>query len=318
MSRPTSSTTVARPDLAAMVWEFIEKQENFIADKVMPYFAVAEQSGNYPVIPIEAMAETPGDVSRRPRGGYSRGDWEFEMDNYSCSENGHEEPVDRVEAKLYARYFDAEMIAAQRAMGIVRRVHEKRVADMLFNASNFSATSLTHEWDDATNATPIDDVNAGRTAVRETIGIEPNTLIIAHSTFLDLGLCDQIVNRIKYTYPDVKKGELSRQLLAAALGVNQVLVGGGLYNSSKKGQSASLSNFWSNEYAMLCVTSDSPDITTPCIGRTFRWDADTPENQVVESYYEDAIRSDIVRCREHTDEEIITSGAAYLMDNVTT
>lgn len=318
MPRPTSSTTVGRPDLAASVYEFIEKDENFIADKVMPFFAVAEASGDYPVIPVEALAETPDDLSRRPRGKYNRGDWEFEMDSYSCVENGHEEPVDDVEARLYARYFDAEKIAAIRAMGIVRRVHEKRVASMLFNTSNFSATSVTNEWDDASNATPIDDVNAGIISIRETVGIVPDTLIISMSTFFDLGLCDQIIDRIKYTNPDVRKGQLSKELLAMALNVERVEVGGGLYNASKKGQSASLSNFWSNEYAMLCVTSASPDITTPCIGRTFRWDADCPENQVVESYYEDDSRSTIIRCREHTDEEIITSGAAYLMDNITT
>lgn len=318
MARPTSSTAIGRPDLKAEVMEFDEKGTNFIADLVLPDFPVDNQSGKYPVIPVEALTEAPDDISRRPRGGYKRGDFEFEMDSFDCTEFGWEEPVDDVEVRLYSRYFDVEKIAAIRARAIVKRVREKRVAALLFNASNFSATSITHEWDDATNAVPITDVQTGRRAIHDAIGIEPNTLIIAYSTFHNLGLVAQIIDRIKYTHPDVEKGEISKKLLAMAFGVEQVVVGDAMKNTAKKGQDASLSAIWYNEYAMLCHVSRSPDITTPCIGRTFRWTQDCPENQMVETYRDETLRSDIVRVREHCDEEIIIAASAYLMDNITT
>ena len=316
MPRPTSATTIQRPDLGSVAMEFMEKQADFIGMQVLPPFEVAEQSGDYPVIPLEALANTP-DTKRAPRGNYSRDDYEFELDSYSCVEHGYEEPVDEVEVKLYKRYFDVEKIAALRAIRTVLRAQEKRIADMVFNASNFTAHAVTNEWDDASNATPINDVNTGRLAIQAATGLDPNTLIISYSTFLDLGLVDQIIDRIKYTHPEVVRGEVSAVLLAQAFGVEKVLVGKGLYNSAKKGQTASMSRLWDKEYAMLCVTNDDGDIETPCIGRTFRWGADDPGN-VIESYREEQVRSDIIRARQFTDEELINTNAAYLLSNITT
>lgn len=318
MPRPTSSTTVNRPDLQAVVFEFEDNISGFIGGLILPDFPVLRQSGEYPIIPIEALLEAPDDISRRPRGKYKRGDFEFELDNYSCVENAWEEPVDDVEVKLYSRYFDVEMIAAMRARAIVQRVREKRIAAMLFNTDNFDEATITHEWDDATNAVPITDVQTGRRAIHDACGREPDTLIIAYSTFHNLSLCDQIIDRIKYTDPRVQRGQLTTDHLAQVLEVDRVLVGDGMKNTADKGQAASLSHIWSNEYAMLAVTSASMDITRPSIGRTFRWSDDTPESQVVESYREDQTRGDIIRVREHTDEEFILPACAYLMENITT
>jgi len=315
---PRPSTAAQRPDLAQVIPEAIDTPGGFIGLQVLPIFSVPEQTAQYPVIPAEVMFSVPN-TKRGARGNYNRSDWEWEWDNYATEENGWEEAVDDREVKLYARYFDAEKMAALRAIKIIRRAQEKRIADAVFNTSNFSATSITHEWDDGSNAVPIDDVKAGRKAIHDAIGVEPNTLIIAYSTFLDLGVCDSIVDRIKYTTPAVQRGDISTDLLALAFGVDKVLVGGALYNGAKKGQDASLSALWSNEYAMLCRTDDGPTLgDMPCLGRTFLWTGDSPSNSVVESYRDETVRGDVIRVRHETDEEFISTDCAYLMDNITT
>jgi hypothetical protein len=261
------------------------------------------------------------DTKRAARGAYKRGDWEFETDTYACAENGWEEPVDDVEEKLYSRFFNAELAAARRARGIILRTQEKRIADAVFNASNFTANAITNEWDDATNAVPITDVNTAKEAVHDLIGIEPNTLVIAYSTYHDLGLVDQIVDRIKYTNPNVERGNISTKLLALAFGVEQVLVGDAIYNAAKKGQTASMTAMWSNEYAMVCNVSAGDLGDAPCLGRTFRWTAECPGEYVIESYRDEKIRSDVIRVRQYTDEEFIMADpndVAYLLSNITT
>ena len=125
MPRPTSATTISRPELGVLAQEYLEKQTEFLGIQILPYFDVEEQSAEYPLIPVEAMLNVP-DTRRAPRGAYQRDDWEFENDTYDCVENGTEEPVDDVEEKLYARFFDAEEIATQRAIGKILRVQEKR------------------------------------------------------------------------------------------------------------------------------------------------------------------------------------------------
>ena len=209
---------------------------------------------------------------------------------------------------------------------------EKRIADMVFNSTTFTANAVTNEWDDAANATPIDDVNAGINSVRQACGMIPNALIIAFSTFKDLKNCDQIVDRLKYTFPGIDINRMNAQQLAAIFDVERVLVGGAVYDSADKGQDASISDLWNNEYAMLTVVSSGGDIRDPCIGRTFYWaEENAGVGPVVESYREDGTRSDVIRVRHDTDERLIRSydssgsiksdiavAVSYLMSNITT
>lgn len=315
---PRASTAINRADLRSVVYKAVDPDAAFIGLRVMPIFRVPENTGQYPVIPAEVMFSTPN-TRRGDRGHYGRSDWKFDWDTYATIENGWEEPVDDREVSLYARYFDAETLAGIRALKIILRGQEKRIADAVFNAANFTAHGITNEWDDADNADPVEDVNAGRKTIHDTIGIEPNTLIISYSTYLDLGRCDAIIDRIKYTTPAVQRGDVSVDLLAQAFGVRQVLVGGSLYNTAKKGQDASLSSLWDNEYAMLCRVSDSPMLSVePELGRTFLWTRESPTNTVVESYRDETTRADVIRVRHDTDEEFISTECAYLLSNITT
>lgn len=301
-----------------MIYEAVDPADAFIGLRVLPLFRVDLQTGQYPVIPPEVMFSIPN-TKRSARGEYHRSDWEWQWDTYATSENGWEEPVDDREVNLYRQYFDAEVAAGIRALKIILRGQEQRIAGMVFNESNFTAHAVVNEWDDHANATPIDDVKKGRKAIHDTIGVEPNTLIIAYSTFLDLGLCDQIVDRIKYTTPAVQRGDIAVPLLAQAFGVSQILVGGGLFNKAKKGQDADLSGIWSNEYAMLCRVSEGPMLgNEPELGRTFLWTPESPTNTVVESYRDERVRGDVIRVRHDTDEEFISTECAYLMSNITT
>jgi hypothetical protein len=315
---PRPKEAAERPDLQAVIYEAADPTNAFIGLRVMPIFKVDEPSSQFPVIPADVMFSLPN-TRRAPRSRYPRSDWEWEWDNYNTVENGWEEPVDDKEVNIHRRYFDAEKMAGIRAVRIILRNQEKRIADAVFNESNFTPNAVTDEWDDYENAAPIDDVKAGRKEIHGTIGIDPNTLIISYSTFLDLGMCGQIIDRIKYTNPAVQRGDVAAPLLAQAFGVDQILVGGSLYNGAKKGQDASLSSIWSNEYAMLCRTSESEMLTeAPCLGRTFLWTTESPTNTVVESYRDEGVRGDVIRVRHETDEEFISPECGYLLSNITT
>ena len=74
-----------------------------------------------------------------------------------------------------------------------------------------------------------------------------------------------------------------------------------------------------------------PDVAEPCVGRTFIWSEDSPENPVVESYREEQAKSDVIRVRHNVDERLIQSfndsgtvvsnvaaACCYLFSNITT
>lgn len=331
--RPASGSAIFRPDLGMAVMEFSEGDSmGFIGTQLMPIFKTSLNSSSYPVIPKEALLTVPVN-NRAPRGAYHRDDFEYERGYFQTSEKGCEEPMDDTERKLFDQEAPGigDMVATERAYKKNVRAQEKRIADKLFNETNFTAHGVTNEWDDATNATPINDINDANSALRLQCGMTADALVIAYSTFINLKNCDQIVDRLKYTFPGIDINRMSSEQLAAVFNVPKVLIGGSIYNSAKKGQDATITDLWSNEYAMLLKISNGPDLTQPGVGRTFLWTADSPTDPIVEQYREEQIRSDIFRVRHHVDEAFIQSknssgtvvsnvaaACAYLLSNITT
>lgn len=321
MARPTSGTTVQRPDLGAIAYEYSlgASQMGFIGAQVMPFFEVAEKSADYPKIPMEALLTEPN-IDRAARGNYARSDWEFETGTYSCKERGFEEQMDDSEGALYQRFFDQEEVATLRATDIVLRAHERRVAAKLFDTNNaVGNAAVSTEWSTAASCTPRADVMTAKQAMRAASGLEPNALVMSKKVFENLLVSAEIGDRFQYTRPLETMGmDAQMEVIAQYFEVQRVLVGGALRNSAKKGQAFSLADIWDDEYVSLAVlSSGGMDLREPAFGRTFLWTADSPQPIVVETYRDDPVRSDIVRVRHNVDEALQFTGANYLLTNIT-
>jgi hypothetical protein len=324
MPRPTSSTTLQRPDLGALLHEYFfdMAMTKFIADMVMPIFRTKEQSGDYPVIPTEALLKLPHDIKRAARGKFPRGDYQFETGQFATEEFGWEEPVDRREAKLYERYFDAEMMAGKRAANILLRSREKRVADFLFNESTFSSqvTTVDMEWSSAADADITGDAKAARQAVRDRIGVKPNGVILSYKVLENIVNSLQFQNNVKYTTATTLQDEAwQREAVRKFLGVDKLFVGDAVRDSAKKGQDSSLADIWSTEYVLFGLFATQPeDLSEPCIGRSFLWDNYLPDVMNTESYEEPQIDSTIIRVRHDLDDDrIVMKAAGQLLKNIT-
>jgi len=327
MPSPASSNAVLRPDLGLAVQEYdaLADVNGFIGPRVLPVFESALQNAQFARIPIEALLQNP-EVARAPGAAYNRGDWKYEKDNFATVEYGWEEPVDDRESRILARYFDSEVIAAQRAQSFVLRAAEMRIAAALFNEATFSATAVTNEWDDAANAEPIDDVEAAVRRVWARCGLWPNALVIDRSVFRNLRNCEQIVERINSqgagnrTLPR----DITAQMLATVFDLDEVIVAGSptgnaVKNTANEAKSVSISPIWSGEYAMVARIARTSDLREPCLGRTIHWGEDGSQiGGTFESYYSDERRSNIVRCRHDVHEKLLYTEAADLLSNITT
>lgn len=320
MPRPTSSTTDLRSDLSALAYEYYinAADRGFIGLELMPIFEVAEKSAYYPKIPIESLLKMPA-VKRAARGNYARSDWQFETGTYTCEEYGWEEQIDDLEAALYAKYFDSEMIANARAVDILLRAQEKRISAALFNTSNITNTAnVSTEWSTVASCTPLADVETAKEAMRAASGLVPNVMAMSVKVFNNLVRAKEILDAFRYTNPVENSGRQAKQnLLAQYFGMEKVLVGGAIYDSKKKGAAFSLSDIWDDEYVLLAKVATSNDLRDPSLGRSFLWTGDSPANLIVESYREDQTRSNIIRVRHNVDEAFVFTGAGYLMGNIT-
>jgi len=327
MPSPSTSIATLRPDLAGCFTEFdlAMDRKGFIGQRVLPVFETAEASGSFGRIPIEELLKA-ADVDRAPGAEYSTGDWNFTTETFATQERGHQNPVDDNEAKIYRHYFDAEQITAQRVLDVVLREQEKRAAALIFDAATWTGaaltTGVTNEWDSnhKTDAVPINDVEGAVRYVWANSGIWPNALIINRTVFRNLRNIDQIVNRIESSGAGspTKATDITAQMLAEVFDLDYVIVAGSAKNTAKEGQSVSIANVWSSEYAMVCRVAETNDIQEPCIGRIMHWDEDgSSPGGTVESYRNEGRRSDMIRVRHQVQEKRLYTQMGHLLSNVT-
>lgn len=321
MPNPTSSLATLRPDLASSfeAFDLEAEKQGYIATKVMPVVDVASQAGTFGKIPLAQLLQN-ADTKRSPGSGYARGNFKFESAAYACEEHGKEEPIDDREAKMYAEYFDAELIASRRAHANVLRNQEQRVADLIFNTTTWTGSSLYTDvstaWTSLSTAVPLTDVEAAVNKVYDNSGLWPNALVINKKVFRSLRNTSTVIDRIASSGAGNRNlaSDVTVQMLAEAFDLDYIIVAGGSTNTAKEGQTAAVGQIWSSSYAMVCRVATSSDFREPCIGRIFHWGDDgSTVDGAVETYRDEVVRSNIVRYRHDVDEIVLYAQAGHLL-----
>jgi hypothetical protein len=302
---PSPSQAVGRPDLGATLVEFDVQanQAGFIGLQLFPVIEVAEQSANIGRIPIEQLLQTQ-DTSRASGGGYRRGNFSFDDFSYATKEHGWEEPIDQRNKRIYRRYFDAEVVAAKRARNFVVQNHELRCVALATNTATFVDAAATAVWSSKSTATPVTDVLTRIKSVRSNSGLVANTVAMDYDAYLAALETDEVIDRLKYNgLTDVKQVSLND--LAKLFKVQRVLVSGAVKNTAAEG-GLTLAASWTKTIVGVGHVAMDSDVATPGLGRTFHWSEDGSEiGAVLETYYEEPIRSDVVRARMETDEKVM-------------
>ncbi len=322
MPNPSSSLATLRPDLAASFEAFdIEADKlGYVARKVFPTVDVASQAGNFGKIPLAQLLQNR-DTKRSPGSGYARGNFKFDTSTYSCEEHGAEEPVDDREAKMYAEYFDAELIATQRAYNAVLKNAEQRVADSVFNTTTWTGASLTTDvsgtpWATIASAVPLTNVEAAVQKVYDNSGLWCNAMVINKKVFRNLRNTSQVIDRVASAGAGNRNlaSDITVQMLCEAFDLDYIIVAGGSKNTAAEGQTATPGQIWSSTYAMICKVATGADFREPCIGRTFHWSADGSSiDGAIETYRDETVRGDVVRVRHDVDEIVLYPQAGHLL-----
>lgn len=318
MPAPASLSTEQRPDLGILAWEYMTDADllGYIGLFVMPIFMTSMQSAQYPKIPIEQLLKIM-DVDRAPGGDYNRDDFEFEFGNYSTRERGRESPVDDRQAKMYSRYFQAEVVTTKRLVGMVLRAQESRIATIAQNTANaVGNAAVSTIWSNLTTADPGKDIYVAKEAMRVAGGLYPNKVALTRKAFDQVVQTVAFKDNVKYTNSLLEMKGLAAQkaMVAAWWGVDEVLVSDGIRDTAKKGQTASLGRIWDNSKVnLLHVAPGIDDLEQPTFGRTFVWDQESGEGVTVEGYRDDSRRSNIIRVRHDTDEAIVAISANYIL-----
>jgi len=322
------STSISRVEFSTGFHEFdlAAGQAGFIGPSVLRPHAVSQKSGSIGQVPVEQLLQER-ETKRAPRSGYSRGNFTFGTIDFNCVEHGAEEILDDAELAAYADLLDQEAVAAARARDAVLRDFEREVAAAIYDPSVWTGgltTGVTDEWDDAENATPIDDVHAAKQTVHDRCGFWPNAMILNQKQFNALQVADQILDRVAYGTSG-EPSVVTASTLAQVFGLDRILIGSGTYNSAAEGQSLSVEPIWSDEYAMVCRVATGNDVSEPALGRSFLWGGDGPTGFDGETigielteYREESVRGSIIRARCNWDLVVTLSNAGQLLGNIIT
>ena len=308
-----SSGSTIRADINQALIEAPNADVGLIGAEIFPLLPVSAKSGQYLKVQLAQADLLNNDSKSRAAGSdYARVTRAFGTDTYDTTEFGLEELIDDSFRADADRFFDLEASSARFLLRQLKLGHEKRVSDIV-NASQTPFTTADQSAISAyTNANlgNIDvagDVAAARTKLNE-LGYEANAVIMSAPVFERIRRTTKLQNQFFGVVSDTKGRLLSEAEIAAALGVEKVLVGRAAINSANKNKAYSGGFVFPNTYITV-ANLQSGQFTAGGVGRTLVWSADAPGGFVSESYRDEARRSNVLRVRMNTSEKVIDANA---------
>lgn len=313
----SGSHATPRPDLGAAYEEFMDSPEvnRFVANEIAPVISTPVQAGNYSNITRETALQT-ADAKRASGGGYNRIAVGAEDKLFSTKEYGLEGVVDDRKRRLYQSDFDLELVTLRQTIRRLLIAREKRVAAMIFNTTTWTGSALytddsaAEPWDDpATDI--ISDVVEDTEKVRGGTGMEPNALLVSKKQLKNI--CKNTGVLALFPGAPIVTPKMVRDNLFQIFELEKLIVPGMVENTADEGLAATISDIWSDDYAMVCRVANPGDpIDTPCVARTWLWTPETPTELLVESYREEQVRALILRARHDLEEKVIDAAQGHL------
>ena len=145
-------------------------------------------------------------------------------------------------------------------------------------------------------------------------------MVVGWEAFEKLAELEAVIERIQYQYTgrEMPAGaELQPGVVAAALGVEELVVAGSVTNTANMAEPADLESIWPEDQALLMVRDDGQDTTRPQYMRTFHWgeDGSDPGGRV-EEYREENIRGTVLRARFDVDEKVVYAAAGEIISGL--
>ena len=306
--------TTIRADISQALIEAPQADVGLIGSQLLPIQNVDAKAGTYLKVQLAAGELLSNNVLNRESGSsYSRGIRSFSQANYSTNEFGLEELVPDDASADLNRFFSYESETAKFLLRQLKLSHEKRVNDVVWASSTPFTIADQTPAANYTQAlvTTVDiarDVATAKLALAQ-YGYEANCVAMSANVFELIRRSTLLQNQFFGVISSTGARLLSESEIAAALGVQNLLVGRAAINTAGKNKSYSGSFVVSSAKIVVGQVSGG-EFTAGGMGRTLVWTGDAAGGFVSESYRDEARRSQVLRVRMNTDEVIIDPNAA--------
>lgn len=276
------------------------KNDDYVADQVLPLIPVAEEAGKIGVYGVDHYRI---DMNARAMGADTpRGDWSASTPlTFSANEWSFEIPVDDRQRKFYQDPFDAERDATIACMEKILLKREDLVATLMSTDANFgAATAAGTTWATSASATPVSNIRAAILAIVQRTGINPKRM----SVVMSYALWNKLVQttEFKALYLNTVPGaaapaKITPELAASAIGLSEIIVGSAVKLTSKEGATDAFSDIWSATKVAVFAKAPRPTLMTPGFGALLSPTVALFKGATVavDKYREEKKRSDVVR-----------------------
>lgn len=281
---------------------------DYIAERVCPVINVAKETDKYFIFTKGDWFRDQAKDDRRPGTRAPRGGYTLSTADYSCKEIAHATPLpDRIRDNAdepLRPYEDAASYSMQ--MILLRR--ERRVAAALFTSSTWNGGSdwSGTAWSDFTGSDPAYDVSVAKETLRTATGQTKFKLLMGAYVMSILKLHPDGLDRFKH----VQTGVMTPAMVAQWLDVDEIIVGGSVYNSADEGASVTMADIW-GKHALLMYVPANPSISEPSAAYMFRYNGVRTKR-----YREEAEEQDVVECATSVDVQRTATDCGYYFPSV--
>jgi len=237
-------------DLTAVSISYRNKM--FIADRVLRRMPVGKQNFKYKLFAKGQFLTIPNTLVGRTSKPNQVNIGYTETDS-STMDHALDAPVPQVDIDNAPSNYDPKAAAAMLVTDCIGLDREKRVADLVFStseysASNYTTLSGTSQFSHA-SSTPIVTIQNAIDACF----FRPNKCVMGRSVWTALSRHADIVSATQKN--SGTKGKASREAFAELFELDEVNVGEGWYNSAKPGQTPTVVRLWGKS---LVLYYDNP------------------------------------------------------------
>ncbi|MFT4191672.1 MAG: hypothetical protein QM617_09150 [Comamonas sp.] len=245
------------PSLAAIAVAY--RQANLIADEVLPRVPVRTESFKYlSYDKADAFAAPETLVGRL--GAPNQVTWGSTLLDSSVQDHALDTPVPNADVKAwqeaqksgtgYTAHPDPRSRATKLVTQTVQNRREKRVADLVFNASSYAAgnqetLSGTSQWSDYDNSDPLPQIME----YFDSMVMRPNVAVLGRRVATKLRMHPKVCKAVFGNNTDA--GSVSLRALAEQLELEAIYVGDAWINTAKPGQEPVITRCWGNHAAFL-------------------------------------------------------------------
>lgn len=312
-NRDLHALQIVDPVLSNLARQY--KSKGFIARQLVPSFPTPTMSAQYPVFTKSYWFQQSFDRKIKNRAPAREIDFEWSLESFQTEEYALKVSITDKERKAAHPALRLERNKTNFLSHHMEMGYEKEVADLLLTTDDGGQLSASRDstpsvnWDQAT-ATIESDIKTGVLDVYDTIGAEPNVIVIPFKVAYAIALQEDIRDILA----NQKSGEqhsfleLGGRVLPAVIHGMRVIVPKGVQqDTSNEGGTSSISEVWS-DYVRLLYVDQNAQYGEPSVAYRFDYDPKT-----VTRWRQNDPDIEYIREKEDYDLKVVAPDAGHII-----